>query len=449
MTAPTRALRTPAEGELIERFGAAQSILPGSAKVKAIRAEAFSVFERHGLPHRRIEEWKYSDLRARLKRSVALAEKPDLSISTGAFDAALDAYAGLDRYRLVIVDGFFVPDLSDQDALSSEGVEVSDLSQLLAADDARSAELMAVPEIAGDDVAVALNSAFASGGVVISIVPGAQLTKPIEIVYVATPTAATSVHARNSVVIGDSAEATILETSLGGVEECEINLATLYRLGDGAKLTIARLQSIAFGATQIASNFFRLGDNAQLKHLSVEAGSDFSRNQSFVDFAGEHASAEIFGASMLHGDRHIDQTLIVDHAVANCRSAELFKTVIDDRASGVFQGKIVVRPDAQKTSGKMMSQALLLSEEAVMSAKPELEIFADDVVCGHGATSGQIDSEMLFYLMARGIPRHEAERLLIEAFLAEAVEAIGDIAIGDALKSIISAWSRARGASGK
>jgi Fe-S cluster assembly protein SufD len=147
---------------------------------------------------------------------------------------------------------------------------------------------------------------------------------------------------------------------------------------------------------------------------------------------------------MLDDRRHVDQTLVVDHAVPHCDGTELFKTVLDDRSHGVFQGQIMVRPGAQKTNSKMMSQALLLSEEAEMDAKPELEIFADDVVCGHGATSGQIDRTMLFYLMARGIPRAQAERLLVDAFLAEAIDALGDAAIADALKTTVSAWLAAR-----
>ncbi len=444
MNAPTTTLRTPVEADLIERFGKVRALLPGSDAVRARRAEAFATFERRGLPHRRIEEWKYSDLRARLKKAVALAAKPDARTAAAAFAAAADAFAGVDRYRLVLVDGFFNPALSDSAALLADGIEVAALSGLLAKDGAKAADLLSAPEIANDDVAVALNTAFAADGVVICIAKGTKLSRPLEILHVATGSAATSVYARNRLVVGDNVEATILETSLGGAEGSEINFVTDYRIGDGGRLTIARLQATEAGVTHIATSLIHLGGKAALKHLSTEAGAEFSRNQTFVSFAGEHSRADIFGVSMLHGTRHIDQTLVVDHVVPHCTSAELFKTVVDDRASGVFQGKIIVRPDAQKTNGKMMSKALLLSEEAEMAAKPELEIFADDVVCGHGATSGQIDAAMLFYLMARGSPRAEAERLLIEAFLDDAVDAIGDEMVATALKETISTWLNAR-----
>ena len=209
-------------------------------------------------------------------------------------------------------------------------------------------------------------------------------------------------------------------------------------------MTAVRLQASSPGVTHISTNLVRLDADARVRHLSVEADGTFSRNQTFLSFSGRNAVAELNGVSMVGGTRHVDQTLVVDHAVPHCQSTEMFKTVVDDRAKGVFQGKIIVRPDAQKTAGKMMSQALLISEAAEMDAKPELEIYADDVVCGHGATSGQIDPSMLFYLMARGIPRGEAERLLIEAFLAEPVDAIADASIAVALKATISDWLVAR-----
>jgi Fe-S cluster assembly protein SufD len=446
MTAPTKTLRTPAEVEIIERFGKVRETLPGTEKIRRLRGDAFATFEQQGLPHRRVEEWKYSDLRARLKAAVPIAAKPDAKAAAAALKSAKDAFAGVDRYRLVLVDGFFAPDLSDRDGMLKDGIEVAGLSELLAMDGMAAADLLAVPEIAVSDIAVALNTAFVADGVVVFIANGSHPSKPIEILHVASGMAATAVHVRNRVVAGDDVEATILETSLGGTDGSEINLLTDLQIGARSKLTIARLQDTNTGATHLATSLVRLGEKVDLKHLSAEAGAAFSRNQTFLTFAGEHSNARILGVSMLHATRHIDQTLVVDHAVPNCASREMFKTVADDRSSGVFQGKIMVRRDAQKTDGKMMSQALLLSEEAEMAAKPELEIFADDVVCGHGATSGQIDKAMLFYLMARGIPRGEAERLLIEAFLDDAVDAIDNEAIAEALKKTISQWLNARNA---
>jgi Fe-S cluster assembly protein SufD len=442
MTAPTKTLRTPAEAALIERFAKVRDGLPGTDAIGRLREEAFATFEQRGLPHRRVEAWKYSDLRNRLKGVQPLAARPGHDAAAAALDHAKDAFAALDRYRLVLVDGFPVFELSDGDALLKEDIEVASLAELLTGDLPN--DLLAVPELACDDIAAALNTAFAGDGVVIVAKDGARPSKPIEILNIATGAAPLAVYARNRIVVGDGVAATFLESVLGGSENSEINIYSEYRVGAGARLTVARLQATDAGATQIATNVVRLGAESELKHLSVEAGAGFSRNQTFASFAGEHARADILGVSMLDDSRHVDQTLVVDHAVPHCDGAELFKTVLDDRSHGVFQGQIMVRPGAQKTNSKMMSQALLLSEEAEMDAKPELEIFADDVVCGHGATSGQIDRAMLFYMMARGIPRAEAERLLIEAFLADAIDALGQEAIAAALKATVSDWLAGR-----
>jgi Fe-S cluster assembly protein SufD len=148
---------------------------------------------------------------------------------------------------------------------------------------------------------------------------------------------------------------------------------------------------------------------------------------------------------MIKGRQHADSTLVVSHAAQHCTSRELFKTVVDDEATGVFQGKIIVEPQAQKTDGRMMSASLLLSEGASMNNKPELEIFADDVQCGHGATSGALDEDLLFYIMARGVPRAEAESLLVQAFLGEAIETVADDGVHDALIALVEEWLRARG----
>ena len=174
-------------------------------------------------------------------------------------------------------------------------------------------------------------------------------------------------------------------------------------------------------------------------------GASISRSQTFVTYSGENARAGLFGATMVRGKQHADIALSVDHAVPNGASRELFKAVMDGRSEGVFQGRIIVRPDAQKTDGRMMTQGLLLSEDASFFVKPELEIFADDVQCAHGATSGEIDEDILFYLLSRGIPRAEAETLLVTAFLAEAIEGLGDEAIGDAFEEISRNWLATRG----
>jgi Fe-S cluster assembly protein SufD len=440
MTAPTKTLRTPAEAAIIEMFAPVRERSPAS--VRPLREAALARFERQGLPHRRVEEWKYSDLRTRLKSAAPPAARPDVQTAKAALKAAGDAFAAMDRYRLVLIDGWFFPELSDVAAMESDGIAIAGVGEGLVRDGL--ADLMAVPGIAEADIAVALNTAFAEDGVVVRIADNARLAKPIEILHVATDSVATRT-ARINLAAGAGAVATLIVGAVGGAPESTTNLLTDFRVGEGTALTVVHHQAEGRGTVHLGSAFASLGARAALRYLSVASGGDFARHQLFLTFTGEGARADIFGATMVDGARHIDQTLFVDHAVPGCTSAELFKTAIDGRATAVFQGRIIVRPDAQKTNGKMMSQALLLSEEAQMAAKPELEIFADDVVCGHGATAGQIDDNHLFYLMARGVPRREAERLLIEAFLDEAIDALGDEAIANALKVTVVEWLERRG----
>ena len=188
----------------------------------------------------------------------------------------------------------------------------------------------------------------------------------------------------------------------------------------------------------------RLGAHVSFDTLNVVIGAAVSRHQIYLDYAGEHSTARVNGAAMLNGRQHADTTLLVDHAVPHGVSRELFKTALDDEATGVFQGKIVVRPHAQKTDGRMMSAAVLLGEGGTMNNKPELEIFADDVLCAHGATCGDLDEDLLFYLMARGLPKTEAENLMVQAFLGEAVELVEHEGVREALVAVVEGWLRAR-----
>jgi len=197
-------------------------------------------------------------------------------------------------------------------------------------------------------------------------------------------------------------------------------------------------------AFNISSAAVTLGANAQFNTFCMTSGSNVSRYQPLIAFAGEGSRVAANGVNLLNGRQHADTTVLLDHAVPNCESREIFRAVVDDRGHSVFQGRIIVRPDAQKTDAKMMTRALLLSDEAEADNKPELEIFADDVQCGHGATAGALDENLLFYLKARGIPRAEAEALLIQAFVGEAIELVEHPGVKDALMDAAAEWLRAR-----
>jgi len=403
--------------------------------VIAARREAFESYERLGLPHRRIEEWKYTDLRALVGEVLPLAAAPDAAALKRAADA-VKAHAIAGACKLVLVDGVFAADLSDVKALASE-VSLKALREMLDKD----AGLL---KTASTDAVIALNAALATDGVVLSIADGAQLSAPVQIIHVATAASA-SAFTRSRVAVGKGARATIIESFVAaGAKAYQVNDAVIVAIGDDADVAHIRLMDDAPDAVNVTSQFVTVGANTKLNFFNMTTGAAVSRLQGFITFSGEGSELAVNGVNLLKKTEHGDTTLVVDHAVPNCVSRETFRAVIDDRAHSVFQGRIIVRPDAQKTDGKMMTRALLLSDEAEADNKPELEIFADDVSCGHGATAGALDDSLLFYLKARGLPEKQAQALLIQAFVGEAIEQIADDGLREHVIGIAERWLEQR-----
>lgn len=416
-------------------FTSAEGRLPGSSAVTAVRREAFETYERLGLPHRRIEEWKYTDLRALVGEVLPLAASPDAAALKRAADA-VKVHAVVGAHKLVLVDGVFAADLSDVKALVAEA-GFKTLRETLDKD----AGLLKTPS---SDAVIALNAAMATDGVVLSIADGAQLSAPIQIIHIATAAAA-SAFTRSQVAVGKGARATIVETFVAaGAKGYQINDAVLVSIGDYADVAHIRLMDDAPDAVNITSQFVTIGANVKFNFFNMTTGAAVSRLQGFVTMAGEGSELSANGVNLLQKTEHGDTTMVVDHAVPNCVSREIFRAVIDDRGHSVFQGRIIVRPDAQKTDGKMMTRALLLSDEAEADNKPELEIFADDVSCGHGATAGALDDSLLFYLKARGLPEKQAQALLIQAFVGEAIEQIADDGLREHVIGIAERWLERR-----
>ncbi|MFK4656966.1 Fe-S cluster assembly protein SufD [Bradyrhizobium japonicum] len=416
-------------------FASAEGRLPGSPSVIAVRREAFETYERLGLPHRRIEEWKYTDLRALVGEVLPLAASPDAAALKRAADA-VKAHAIEGARKLVLVDGVFAADLSDVKALASEA-GLKTLREALEKD----AGLL---KTAATDAVIALNAALATDGVVLSIADGAQLSAPIQIIHIATASSA-SAFSRSRIAVGNGVRATIIESFVtAGAKAYQANDAVILSVGDNADVAHIRLLDDAPDAVNVTSQFVTVGANTKLNFFNMTTGAAVSRLQGFITLAGEGSDLSVNGVNLLQKTEHGDTTLVVDHAVPNCVSREIFRAVIDDRAHSVFQGRIIVRPDAQKTDGKMMTRALLLSDEAEADNKPELEIFADDVSCGHGATAGALDDSLLFYLKARGLPEKQAQALLIQAFVGEAIEQIADDGLREHVIGIAERWLERR-----
>ena len=443
MNAEIRQIKTAAEQGLADAFGKVKAKLPGTEAVAQMREAAFKHFETRGLPHRRVEEWKYTDLRALMRDVKPLAPPPDARAKTRAKEAGLLVAAAKAR-RIVVVDGVFALDLSDLAGLE-KGLTIGSFAEALAKSDA--ATLKHVGKVVpGNDIAVALNTAFMGDGVVIHVKPETQIERPLHLCFVNASEQASSVFARSLVVVGQGAAVTLIESHEGadGVDY-QVNHALELVVGDGAAVDHVKITREGDKVLHLSTLMASIGAKATFNDFLFSIGGAVVRNQLFLRFDGEGTNGTIGGATLLRGRQHADTTMVVDHAVGHCTSRELFKSVLDGESRGVFQGKIIVRPNAQKTDGKMMTKALLLSEDAEADNKPELEIFADDVQCGHGATAGALNQDLLFYLRARGIPPKEAESLLIQAFVGEAVETIRNEAVRDALNGAAAAWLAARG----
>lgn len=428
--------RTPAEEAFVSGFAAAEATLPAADWLK--RKQAFAAFSELGLPHRRIEAWKYTDLRNLVDGAYpAQTETTLVDVDQIQSLSQQSIFGGLDRSTAVFVDGRFRSELSSLPNNSAlELLSISDVSK-----DAPAwlSDTLGTVVPQEDDAVSALNLAYMSDGAAIHVT--GESKEPLELVFVHSQSEPRTVSQRVLVVVDAGASCELFETHIAPPDARYVStVVTEVVLGDGASFDHVKTQRDGAEAVHLANLHAKLGANATFNSFSATSGARVSRQQAFVEYAGEHTNANLSGVYLLAGTQHGDSTLVVDHAVPNCVSREMFKLVLNDKARGIFQGKVMVRPHAQKTDGKQMAQALLLGPDAEFDSKPELEIFADDVVCGHGATAGELDEELLFYLRARGIPKDQAMALLIAAFVGEAVEEVSNEAVRDALNEMATNW---------
>jgi Fe-S cluster assembly protein SufD len=293
-------------------------------------------------------------------------------------------------------------------------------------------------DAASKQAVVALNTAFMTDGAIVDVAEGADLAKPLLLVFARAGKEGRLVTTRNIVRLAASARATVIEAhvALPGAGPSQTNALSEVSVGDGAHLAHLACTLAGDAASHLATWLATLGAGATYRAFQLTAATGLCRSNLFATFGGEGAKLDISGLFLGRETQHIDTTLVVDHAVPRCESRELFKGVLADRARGVVQGKVIVRPDAQKSDGKQMAQVLMLSPEAEFDSKPELEIYADDVICGHGSTAAELDEDLLFYMRSRGIPLDEARAMLIESFIGEALEKIEEERVREALADL-------------
>jgi Fe-S cluster assembly protein SufD len=442
-------LKTKAEQGFADHFTAGKSSLPGAGNVwvEGLREAAWESYASTGLPHRRIEEWKYTDLRALMRDAYPPAPALSEALTRDDISAALGtALARIDCHQLVIVNGQFRPELSDIGGLEDRA-EILSLSEGLDDPSDWLKEMLGQVNPPQNNVVVALNCALMTGGVTLSIADNTDLGKPIHIVHVFAAKDAASVTTRNVIRVGTGAKVTLLESYVShGTTPAQRNTVSELVAGDGSQVHHIKFQNETLESTHLTSWMTRLGADVTYNAFQFSIGAALARNQIFVSFAGEGSSSHVSGAVMGRGKQHNDTTMVIDHAAPGCESREFNKLVLDDTARGIVQCKVNVHKDAQKTDGHQMARALMLSEHTEFDSKPELEIFADDVVCGHGSTSGQVDDELMFYLRSRGISESQARALLIAAFVGEAIDKVENETIREAFLNMAEAWLASEGA---
>lgn len=418
--------------QLADTYAAAAPGLPGAAEaaVVARRSAAFESFRRFGIPTQKLEGWKFTGLTA-LERHPWSIPANDGGLSSVDLDAA--ALTG-PSHRLVFVNGRF-------DAVASRigrlpaGIMLAPLS----AAGAGIAELLGQPSDRHATALADLNAALASDGMVLNVDDGVILDQPVEIVCFGAPGL---VNLRHHVSLGRGAQVQLCESYVGCATPGPgwTNVVLQAMLGAGASLNHVRLQGEGASVHHAALGMVTVAAGARYDHVSIQAGGNVARHELDVNLAGSGAHAALRGLVLARGEAHIDHTLRLHHAAPECTSEQLFKHAVDGRGHAVFQGGIRVFPYAQKTDARQLSRTLLLSDQAQIDTKPELEILADDVKCSHGASIGDVDAEQIFYMQARGIGATEARRLLLDGFAREIVEAVAGHALRARVDRFVAKW---------
>ena len=402
--------------------------MPQGGWSDAARRDALARVQAMGLPGRRDEYWKYT--------------RPDTLVQAQAVPAALRdgddtvLFDAVDRLKIVFVDGVFDADASDD--LTLEGITVERLAD--ATSDLHWArDVYGVLENNGQNSVprplAALNTAFAADGVLIHVT--GKPSKPVNIIYRRTSTTADAM-LHHCIKLDAGAELTLLEN---GPVAARFNGVLEVEIADKAAFHHVRAQGRDHEQRAATHIFTRLGTESTFKSFTLTANGVMTRNDCVIELTGDDAAAHVAGACVGDGgDFHHDDTVFITHDAVNCESRQVFKKVLRNGATGVFQGKILVKAGAQKTDGYQISQSLLLDEDSQFLAKPELEIYADDVACSHGSTSGAIDEDALFYLRSRGVPHGAATDLLTLAFLAEAVLEVEDEALREEVTGRLASW---------
>jgi Fe-S cluster assembly protein SufD len=426
-------MQLKAKDHFLAQFDRLEAQLAGRGLpwLRTLRKDAFARFEELGWPGPRHEDWRFTNVAPLAERAFeTLADADTARVTTGKLEQAGVSYAPGFGTRLVCVNGHFAERFSAS-AGAPKDTFTTALSNALAARANNPLAPLVEPHLARharfeDHPFVALNTAFFQDGGFLLIPPGTVLERPVYLIFATGPRQKPlATHPRNLVVVGKGSQVTLVEMYLGlGDNICFTNAVTEIVAGEGAVIDHYKLQQESPQAFHVAVTQVHQDRASVFRSHYIGLGGALVRNEVRATLDAEGCECTLNGLYLAGGTQHMDNHTVIDHARPHCASHELYKGILDGKARGVFNGKIFVRQDAQKTDAKQTNQTLLLSEDAVINTKPQLEIFADDVKCTHGATVGQLSADALFYLRSRGLGLSEARSLLTYAFANDIIERI-------------------------
>lgn len=402
---------------LLDHFG---QILPSLFGDAQIRRKAAAYFEKHGFPNRKTEDYKYINPEAILKNGFGFRTEVMRDLTSHDIK---EMTLVQDAIVIVIQNGVYSKELSPSNTLPA-GITISNLADAVVSNDVAKKHYGKYAQFEADSFA-ALNTAMAVGGIFIHVAKKVQTKTPIQLIHISNFAVSSISQARNLVVIEESAEAVVIESyeTIGPVKSFSNPLTEVY-VGANAKFDHYRIQAEGETALQMNTLQASVCGNSLYNTYTFTLGGNFVRNNLNILFTEKNGEAHLYGLYPIANNQVVDNHTIVDHAVPNCMSNELYKGVVNDKATATFNGKIFVRQDAQKTNAYQTNRNILLSDDATVNTKPQLEIYADDVKCSHGTSTGKVNEDALFYLQARGIGRESARALLIRAFAEEVVDQV-------------------------
>lgn len=433
----------PGTEQVVGKFAPLAAAAGGPAWVGPLRKAGIASFAEQGFPTLEDEDWRFTNVAPVAKLNFQPAQPVRVN---GAESKVLaeSVFANLPGPRLVFVNGFFVPGVSRVGALA-KGVRVGSLAAALAADDGLMKQHLGKFAPTANNAFAALNQAFFMDGALIVAPAGAEVEGPVQLIYISSAKrAGEMVSPRNLILAGANSRVTVVESYLSATDTAYFtNAVTEIQAGDGARVEHVKLQDEAVGAFHIATIAGEFARASRVTVHSFALGARLSRNNIRVKLAGEGLECILNGLYLTHGEQLADHHMVVEHEQPRCASHEYFNGILDDKSRGVFHGRIHVHPAAQKTDAKQTNKNLLLSDLASADTKPQLEIYADDVKCTHGATVGQLNPESIFYLRTRGMSRETARQMLIHAFAGEIIERIESQPAREVIDKLV--WDRLEG----